>query len=512
MDKKNIRVLMIEDNLGDARLIHELLSEVSTNNFEIEWADTFSKGLEYLSNNNADIILLDLSLPDSGGIETFMKLHAQVSNIPIVVLSGLDDERIAIKAVQEGAQDYLVKGQVDGSLIARALQYSIERKHTEEALREAKSFTESIISNVPEVIYSVNDDMKISYISPKCKGIYGYSSEEFKNDPTKLWMDVIHPDDRNIMTEFYDKLRKGEAYSFEYKIIDKNGNTRWVHDSGIPSLDMESRVKRLEGSITDITERKQMETELKRYTEHLEEEVKQRTNELIQSEKMAAIGLLLTGVAHEINNPLGYINSNSEIIKEHLQSFKEDYYDDKTLQIINEMSELIQTNIMGVNRIITITKSLRRFALPDKGQIAKADINQGLKDTLTILHNQLKHRIEVFEDYNEIPNLKCNIGQLNQVFMNLILNSSQAMDKGKIWIKTWSYNKKIFIEIKDNGKGIDTEKINRIFDPFFTTKETGTGLGLSLSYRIIKDHNGNIKADSKLGEGTKMLIELPLEV
>jgi signal transduction histidine kinase len=275
---------------------------------------------------------------------------------------------------------------------------------------------------------------------------------------------------------------------------------------------MESKVKRLEGSITDITERKQMEEELKRHTEHLEEEVRQRTNELIQSEKMAAIGLLLTGVAHEINNPLGYINSNSEIINEHLQSLKENYYDDQTLQIINEICELIQTNIMGVNRIITITKSLRRFAMPDKGQIALANINQGIKDTLLILHNQLKHRIEVIEDYNEVPNVKCNIGQLNQVFMNLILNSSQAMDKGKIWIKTWSENNKIHIEIKDNGKGIDTEKIKNIFDPFFTTKKSGTGLGLSLSYRIIKDHNGNIKVESKVGEGTKMLIELPLEV
>ena len=121
-------------------------------------------------------------------------------------------------------------------------------------------------------------------------------------------------------------------------------------------------------------------------------------------------------------------------------------------------------------------------------QDLSADINQGLQDTLLILQNQLKHKIKIHEDYGNLPKILCNITQLNQVFMNLILNSSQAMDWGDIWIKTWNDEDFVFLMIKDNGKGIQKEILNRIFEPFFTTKDIGSGLGLSLSGQIIKQH------------------------
>lgn len=511
MDKKNIKVLLIEDNLGDARLIQELLLEVKDENFEIEIADQLSKGLNLLAEGGFDIILTDLGLPETQGLDTFVKIYTRVPMIPIIVLTGLNDESIATKAVHEGAQDYLIKGQIDGNLLSRAICYAIERKQTEKELRNAKIFTESIISNVPEVIYSLDREMKVIYISPKCEQLYGYTSDEFKNDPTKLWMEVIHPDDKHMLEPIYEKLTKGESYSFEYRIINKDGNTHWVHDTGNPLLDHEGKIERLEGSIQDITERKRMEEKLKRYAEHLEEEVNNRTNELIQSEKMASIGQMIAGVAHEVNNPLGYINSNIGIIEERIKSLQEMCKEKEILEELNSINELLDTNIKGINRITTITKSLKRFAMPDKGEISPADINQGIKDTLLILNNQLKHRIEVHEDYGKLPEIKCNIGQLNQVFMNLILNSSQAMDKGEIWIKTWFENNNIFIEIKDNGFGIPEDKINKIFDPFFTTKNEGTGLGLSLCYRIIKDYRGDIKLKSKQGKGTQISINLPME-
>jgi signal transduction histidine kinase len=137
------------------------------------------------------------------------------------------------------------------------------------------------------------------------------------------------------------------------------------------------------------------------------------------------------------------------------------------------------------------------------------DVNQGIKDTLLIVGNRLKHRIEIHEEYGEIPNVLCNIEQLNQVFMNVILNSSEAMESGNIHIKTWVADGNINIEFQDDGKGISQEDINKIFDPFFTTKKDGTGLGLSLSYRIIQDHNGTIKVESEENKGTTVKIELP---
>ena len=190
---------------------------------------------------------------------------------------------------------------------------------------------------------------------------------------------------------------------------------------------------------------------------------------------------------------------------------KENCDETETQQRLEGIHSLLQTNIKGIDRITTITKSLKRFAMPDKGEIEPENINQGIKDTLLILHNQLKHRIEVFENYGKIPKINCNIGQLNQVFMNLILNASQAMDKGKVWIKTWVDNNNIFIEIIDNGNGIPEEAINNIFDPMVTSKVYGPGLGLTFALRIVQEHQGSIVADSEPGKGTKFLITLPVQ-
>ena len=260
----------------------------------------------------------------------------------------------------------------------------------------------------------------------------------------------------------------------------------------------------------DITKRKQMEEELKRYTKHLEEEVKQRTYDLIQSEKMASLGHLVAGVAHEINNPLGYVNANTEIIIEHLQTLIRTCNEKKTTEILQTINKLLQTNIRGIYRIANTTKSLERFAVPTRGKKIHADINQGLKDTLLILSHQFEHRIKIHEDYGNIPKIICSIAQLNQTFTNIILNASEAMDKGNIWIKTSKDKNNIYIKISDDGKGIANDLLNKIFDPFFTTKKNGKGLGLSLSYRIIQAHNGEIKIEGKPGKGTAVSLILPM--
>jgi signal transduction histidine kinase len=241
-------------------------------------------------------------------------------------------------------------------------------------------------------------------------------------------------------------------------------------------------------------------------------EIRKRTSELIQSEKMASIGLLVAGVSHEVNNPLTYIKSNTEFVKDDLAELKKQCAEKgMDMDIFGRLDKMLTTNVEGINRIAVITKTLKRFAKPDTGEQAPADINQGIKDTLVIVHNRLKHRVDVHEDYGKLPELKCNLGQLNQVFMNLIINSSDAMDKGDIWLRTWADRGNLFVEVKDNGHGIPKDSLLRIFDPFFTTKKEGTGLGLSLSYRIVKECRGDIMVESEEGKGTTMTVRLPLE-
>ncbi|MCP4633419.1 MAG: hypothetical protein GY855_10880 [candidate division Zixibacteria bacterium] len=164
---------------------------------------------------------------------------------------------------------------------------------------------------------------------------------------------------------------------------------------------------------------------------------------------------------------------------------------------------------------MNIVRRLRSFARLDEAEIKEADIHDGIEDTLTLIHHDIKHRLTVEKDYGDIPLISCYPGRLNQVFLNLFVNANQAIeDKGLIKIMTWMENEKVFITISDDGKGIPENEVSRIFDPGFTTKGVGvgTGLGLSICYQIIQDHRGEIKVESEIGKGTKFTIVLPTDL
>jgi len=380
-----------------------------------------------------------------------------------------------------------------------------ERKKAEEKVRKMSQAVEQSPATV--VITDTKGD--IEYVNPKFSQLTGYTAEEAMGENPRILKSGSQSEE--FYRELWETITAGKEWRGEIHNKKKNGELFWEHASISPIIDEKGETTHFIAIKEDVTERKALEKELKEYADHLEDEVKKQANELIQSEKMASIGLLVAGIAHEVNNPLAYLKSNSNFLKQDFSEL-EKMLKERNIEIdFEEFEEIIDTNIEGLERISKITKALKRFARPDTGGRAFVNINEGIKDTLIMVDNQLKYRIEVHEDYGEIPMLDCNIGQLNQVFMNLIINASQAMDKGDMWIKTWSDNSYIFIRIRDNGAGIPPDRINSIFDPFYTSKESGTGLGLSISYRIIQDHNGEIIVESEVGKGTSMTIKLPVE-
>ncbi len=302
----------------------------------------------------------------------------------------------------------------------------------------------------------------------------------------------------------------------------------------------------------EITERKKAEESLRLAYEELEKsnkELKETQSQLVQSEKLASIGQLAAGVAHEINTPVGFVASNFETLENYMKKIQEllqmygellgeieasektelsdktdtigkSQTDMKIDFILKDLPRLFSDSREGIDRVTSIVQNLRDFSRIDQpGNLNKYNINDGIKATLVVAQNEIKYEADVRANLSKVPLILCDAGQINQVLLNIIINATQAIksqkkkDKGTITIKTYVTDDDVVCEISDDGPGIEPDKLSNIFDPFFTTKPVGegTGLGLSISYDIIViKHNGKLLVDSSVGEGTKFKIMLPL--
>jgi signal transduction histidine kinase len=314
-------------------------------------------------------------------------------------------------------------------------------------------------------------------------------------------------------------------YSHEYRVVDRQGETRWIFEDVFVEPQGEGQWF-LIGVSTDITQRKQLEAQL------------------MQSDKMASIGSLAAGVAHEINNPMGFISSNlgtlgeyvrdlsslltsygelEELIaqgelekaRETLQSIRQQKEELDLQFLLEDIGNLIGESREGAERVRRIVQNLKEFSHIDREEKALANLNDGLESTLNIVWNELKYKATVEKAYGDLPQVPCYPQELNQVFMNLLVNAAQAIEeKGTIAIRTYLEDEQVCVEIADTGKGMPPEVQKRIFEPFFTTKPVGkgTGLGLTMAYNIVVDkHGGQILVNSKEGVGTTFTIRIPLQ-
>jgi signal transduction histidine kinase len=250
-------------------------------------------------------------------------------------------------------------------------------------------------------------------------------------------------------------------------------------------------------------------------------ELKATQTKLIQSEKMASMGRLVAGVAHEINTPIGAMCSMHNTLVRAMDKLRSSMDEMKfgqpdkqkelsrLFKIIEDSNNVITS---GAERVTNIVQRLRSFARLDEAEVKKVNVHEGIEDTLALLHHELKKRIEIERNFGNIPSIPCFPSQLNQVFLNLLVNAAQAIDdKGVITITTFVADDQVRIQFTDTGKGIPKEDLDKIFDPGYTTKGVGvgTGLGLSICYQIIQRHHGKIMVESEIGKGTTFTIELP---
>ncbi len=280
-------------------------------------------------------------------------------------------------------------------------------------------------------------------------------------------------------------------------------------------------------------------TEAKRFVRELEEansELESTQEKVIRQEKMACIGRLSAGIAHEVNNPMSYIFSNLNTLSRYvdcLAGFIQAQSDlMETIQkpevsdalremkkkfdhehIIRDTRQLINESLEGADRVRTIVKDLKDFSRTDETEFVDADINECITSAMNMVWSELKHKATMVRNLGCLPSTKCSPRQLNQVFLNLLVNAAQAIEKhGEVTVRTWHESGSIYISIADTGCGIPPSNLNRVFEPFFTTKDAGkgTGLGLSITYDIIRKHGGEIVVESEIGKGTIFTVRLPV--
>ena len=244
-----------------------------------------------------------------------------------------------------------------------------------------------------------------------------------------------------------------------------------------------------------------------------------RDAELVASAKMISLGSLLAGIAHELNSPLGALHSNHDVLKRalgKLQVILEDEVVDETeldelRRVVRALDGVLEVNDLAVHRMVGLVRSLRSFGQPDRSERAVLDINEAIDNTLALLEHQLRDRVEVVRDYDTLPEIECYANQLNQVFMNLLVNASQAIrDRGRITVRTRNADDGVMIEIEDTGIGIDPNTLQRIFEPGFTTRggRIGMGLGLLIVKQIVDRHHGAIEVRSTPGVGTAFTVRI----
>lgn len=623
-DPEPLRVLLVEDNPGDARIVREMLAEMNTERYDVTPVDRLADALAQLSERPFDAILLDLNLPDSYGLATLIKIRGVAPNVPVIVVSGLADEEMAIHALREGAYTYLVKGQMNGYLLNRSIRFSIERMRTEQIqqLQRAREYAENIVDTIREVLIVLDNRLRIVSAN---RSFY----ETFRTAPEKVEGRFIHElaDQVWNIPEFLALLEKilmhsnqhaGLELDHEFPVLGRRVmllNARWVYEE-------RGETDRILLAMSDITERKRAEEALAAEKERLSvtlwnigegvivadvrgtiglmnrtaeqltgwtaqdaigrpidevfQVVDERTGEpctnpvaqvlqqgarrpraryralvsrdgierplgetvapvrdghgdiigvvvvfrdltaerrveedFAKNERLESVGLLAGGIAHDFNNTLTAIEGNILVAKAHLTE------DQKAYERLVEAEK-------AAHRARDLTRQLLTFARggqPIKKVLQLSDLVT--ESTLFALSGS-KIRAELSVPRDLWP-VEADEDQVKQVINNLVINADQAMPEGGTLsvsaenvtltddeVLTLAPGRYVRIRVSDTGVGIPKEHAAKIYEPYFTTKQTGSGLGLTVAYSIVRNHGGTIEVEPRAGgNGSTFTIYFP---
>ncbi|MBC8356071.1 MAG: response regulator [Planctomycetes bacterium] len=480
-----VNALLIEDDAADRDRIALELRADHHSEFDLIVTTSLQRGMEYLESQEFDVVLLDLSLPDAHGLEAVLRMTQAWPDLAVVVLTGLDDKQTALAALKHGAQDYLSKEWLDGALLIRSLQYAIERKRIEVQLRQSEQRYRALVAAMTSIVWSTNADGQIQDEQTAWAEYTGQSSDQCDQFG---WLESIHVEDRVSVTSFWqaDSAHRVER-EFLLRIWNASSNRyRRCVARVVPIIVDGREVSEWVGTLTDVEDAKQAEEALRR------------------AERLASLGTLAAGIAHEINNPIVAAWTSAEAALNILDQ----------PEATEMLSECLQNVVQSLLRCRDTVEGVLRFAR--HGEVEKR--NRDVAGVIRQAIQELEHYAETHEqtlmwtNEEELPPVYGNDAQMQQVLVTLMRNSIEAGRAGdRVELATSTSTDSIQVTVTDRGHGMTLEEQQRAFDPFFTSrKEHGTGLGLSIAHGIMEGHGGSITLTSEGGEGTQVTAQFPL--
>jgi PAS domain S-box-containing protein len=503
-----IQIIYIDDSPFDRELVRDAL-EREQRGFQLTLATTQHEFENFLKNNEFDLVLSDFNIAGFEGLEVIELVNEYKPNLPVVIVTGTGSEEVAVEALKMGAADYVIKTPEH----IRRLHHTILQVMENQSLQKEKERARILIKKSEEhyraLFNSARDGIalldidthQIEDCNPQFETLSGKSKDELISQ--NIWSLCPSANKDEIKNIFLNLHENGYVGSGEFELLQPNGKIIPI-EFVATEVDIQDR-KFLQLMGRDIAERKKAEIELKAYSERLEEMVEDRTKELkaaqkqlVHQERMATLGQLSRGIAHELRTPLGAINNAAYFLNMVLEEPDDD---------IKEALEILRKEVSTSERII---KSLLDFARPRTAVQRRTEI-QDLIDSV-LLQVKIPEAIRIVKEYDEdLPLAWVDPEQLQQVIKNLVKNAIQAMpDGGQLVLHAEpAGDDHVDISIIDTGVGIDKGNLERIFEPLYTTRAKGIGLGLALAKLNIESNDGSISVESKPGSGSKFTMTLP---